>query len=267
MKLSIITINYTNFEGLQKTMQSVFAQTFTDYEYIIIDGGSTDGSKELIQQHSDKVAYWVSEKDSGVYNAMNKGIIKAKGDYLLFLNSGDWLVNKNVIELILKNEDGHYDIIYGNLERTFPDGRTDSVKMPSEVTFDFLMNATLCHPVTFIKHSLFGKFGLYDETLKIVSDWAFFLKNIVFSNLELKYKDINVVMFDMDGLSSKPENQLAILAERELVIKSLPNKITNLFYEFERTKHENVRLHSQANLNYQFKSLIKSHLRKIISKR
>ncbi len=87
LKLSIITINLNNLAGLQKTMQSVFEQTFTDYEYIVIDGGSTDGSKEYIEQHSDKLAYWVSEKDKGIYNAMNKGIIKAGGDYLLFLNS------------------------------------------------------------------------------------------------------------------------------------------------------------------------------------
>ena len=89
MKLSIITINYNNREGLKKTINSVINQTFRDFEYILIDGGSEDGSKEIILQHEAQFSYWRSEKDHGIYNAMNKGILAAKGDYLLFLNSGD----------------------------------------------------------------------------------------------------------------------------------------------------------------------------------
>ncbi|MDR2910496.1 MAG: glycosyltransferase [Bacteroidales bacterium] len=95
MKLSIITINLNNVAGLQKTIESVVKQTFTDYEYIVIDGGSTDGSADIIKQHANKITYWVSEPDKGIYNAMNKGIRVAKGEYCLFLNSGDWLINSN----------------------------------------------------------------------------------------------------------------------------------------------------------------------------
>jgi len=84
MKLSIITVNLNNAAGLQKTIESVITQTFTDYEYIIIDGGSTDGSVDVIKQHADKITYWVSEPDKGIYNAMNKGILQAKGEYCLF---------------------------------------------------------------------------------------------------------------------------------------------------------------------------------------
>ena len=93
MKLSIITINYNNREGLKRTIESVVNQTFTDFEWILIDGGSTDGSKELIEQYSNRFSYWVSEPDNGIYNAMNKGLRAAKGDYLQFLNSGDRLYN------------------------------------------------------------------------------------------------------------------------------------------------------------------------------
>ncbi len=89
MKLSIITVNLNNKDGLQKTIDSVISQTFKDFEWIVIDGGSTDGSKELIEKYSDYISYWVSEPDKGIYNAMNKGIKVAKGDYLEFLNSGD----------------------------------------------------------------------------------------------------------------------------------------------------------------------------------
>ena len=90
MKLSIITVNLNNLEGLKKTYESVVSQTFTDYEWLVIDGGSTDGSREFIEQHQDKFAYWCSEPDKGIYNAMNKGIVRAKGEYLNFMNSGDY---------------------------------------------------------------------------------------------------------------------------------------------------------------------------------
>src|SRR5690242_21925905 len=98
LKLSIITVNFNNAAGLQRTMDSAFHQTFTDYEYVIIDGGSTDGSKDLIKNHANKLVYWVSEKDNGVYQAMNKGIVRAKGDYLLFLNSGDYLLHERILD-------------------------------------------------------------------------------------------------------------------------------------------------------------------------
>ena len=90
-KLSIITINYNNLEGLKRTVESVINQTSKEFEYIVIDGGSNDGSGAYIESKSEHIDYWVSEPDKGIYNAMNKGIAKASGEYLLFLNSGDHL--------------------------------------------------------------------------------------------------------------------------------------------------------------------------------
>ena len=111
-KLSIITINLNNAAGLRKTIESVVNQTFTDYEYLIIDGGSTDGSVEVIKEFADKITYWVSEPDKGIYNAMNKGILKARGEYLQFLNSGDWLVDNEVLFRVFSLN--HFeDILYG----------------------------------------------------------------------------------------------------------------------------------------------------------
>ena len=97
MKLSIITINYNNLAGLQRTIDSVVCQTWHDYEWIIIDGGSSDGSKELIEQYQEYITYWCSEPDKGIYNAMNKGIDHAHGDYLIFMNSGDAFASKKCI--------------------------------------------------------------------------------------------------------------------------------------------------------------------------
>ena len=102
MKLSIITINFNNKDGLKRTIESVISQKFQEFEWIIIDGGSSDGSKLLIEEvarnNKKLVSYWCSEPDGGIYPAMNKGIDKAKGEYILFLNSGDTLHNKNVLQ-------------------------------------------------------------------------------------------------------------------------------------------------------------------------
>ena len=96
-KLSIITINYNNQSGLQRTVESIVNQTWKEFEYIVIDGGSTDGSAAYLESQNKIFDYWVSEKDLGIYNAMNKGIKAATGHYLLFLNSGDELLNDKVL--------------------------------------------------------------------------------------------------------------------------------------------------------------------------
>ena len=100
MKLSIVTINYNNLSGLQKTIDSVLQQSFKDYEWIIIDGGSTDGGKELLEKNQNHFAYWCSEPDKGIYNAINKGLSHATGDYIQFLNSGDWLYDSTILEKV-----------------------------------------------------------------------------------------------------------------------------------------------------------------------
>ena len=100
MKFSIITINYNNVEGLRNTIKSVVNQTYTDYEFIIIDGGSTDGSVEVIKEYANIITYWVSEPDKGIYNAMNKGIEVANGEYLNFMNSGDCFYNNDVLQKV-----------------------------------------------------------------------------------------------------------------------------------------------------------------------
>lgn len=217
IQLSIITINYNNAKGLQKTIESVVSQNYKNIEYIIIDGGSKDNSVDVIKEHEDIISYWVSERDSGIYNAMNKGIQKATGEYLLFLNSGDSLVCETVLEQLIKGEKGDTDLVYGDLIRTFSDGTQDFVEMPDFITVDRMMTQTLCHPVTLIHSRLFQEFGLYDERLKIVADWAFFFKVIVHGNATQKHKKVTVANFMMDGLSSLPESRSKINEEKDWV--------------------------------------------------
>ena len=220
-KLSIITINYNNRIGLLDTFNSVFSQTFTDFEYIVIDGDSDDGSIDLIKTSTDKISLWVSEKDRGIYHAMNKGIAQATGDYLLFLNSGDILDSVDVIQRMFKDEDGNVDLLYGDLRRKFPNGNTDIVLMPDELSFEYLLEGVLAHPATFISRRVFEKFGNYREDLKIVSDWAFTLKVFSKYSPSYKHKDIIVSSFNMDGISSDERNFKLIADERKKTIKSL----------------------------------------------
>ena len=176
-KFSIITINLNNDAGLQKTTQSVFGQNFKDFEYIVIDGGSKDGSIALIEANKDRLSYWISEVDSGVYNAMNKGIQKATGEYLLFLNSGDYLMHENILAEVATSLDGT-ELIYGNVFLIENSQKSWIGFYPAKLSFQHFVDGSLPHPCSFIKKSVFDKVGYYDEGLKIVADWKFFLHAI-----------------------------------------------------------------------------------------
>lgn len=213
MKLSIITINYNNLEGLKRTYDSVISQTCQDFEWIIIDGGSTDGSKEFIEEHQDSFAYWCSEPDKGVYNAMNKGIAKANGEYLNFMNSGDEYADERVIEEFIDTK-WEEDVILGD---AFFVGEFETEKIHPEeqdLDFDFIRNGGICHQAAFIKRVLFTHYGLYDESYKIIADWKFFIEVLMLHGQKYRHWDRKVARYDIYGLSSRLENQKLHIAER-----------------------------------------------------
>lgn len=186
-KCSIITVCYNNRDGLRQTAESVRRQTFTDYEFIVIDGGSTDGSAELLKEYSDIIKYGVSEKDGGIYNAMNKGIAQASGEYCIFLNSGDWFTDKDVLQRIF-SKGCTEDIIYGDIIRTL-NRKKKIVHYPDCLTFDHFYRriAVIHHQASFIKRSLFEKFGLYREDLYLNADWQFFFKSIALGKASTRH--------------------------------------------------------------------------------
>lgn len=215
MKLSIITINRNNVAGLEKTLKSVAAQTCKDFEHIIIDGASTDDSVEVIKHYVESTnnpspdthhhqIKWISEPDKGIYNAMNKGIRMASGDYIQILNSGDSLFDEHVVERMLAalEEKKYPEILYGNMIKQWPDGRTrcDCCER-GKLTMLSFYHGTLNHDSAYIRRSLFEKFGYYDENLKIVSDWEWYLKAIPLGGVQPVYVDLNVTIFDMTGVS------------------------------------------------------------------
>ena len=207
MKLSIITINRNNAAGLEKTLQSVTDQTFKEFEYIVVDGASTDGSVEVIKKYESKFAHlkWISEPDTGIYNAMNKGICMASGDYIQILNSADCLASGDVTEKMLSalEKAGNPSILYGNMIKYFPDGKkiVDKCFAGQEITMLGMFTGTLNHDPAYIRHDLFEKYGYYDETLKIVSDWKWYLQAIILGEEKPHYVDMNVTLFDMTGIS------------------------------------------------------------------
>lgn len=235
MKLSIITINRNNAAGLRKTIESVVSQTFTDFEYIIIDGASTDESVDVLKEYADKISFWVSEPDNGIYNAMNKGILKAKGEYLLFLNSGDWLYDEMVLDEIFKNE-VTADIIYGNTMITKDDGTGyKGGPCTDNITAYQLITSSMPHQASFFLRTLFDKYGKYDENYKIVSDWKFYFELIIMNNVSVKYLDIIVAFFDINGISNTMCD--TDISERKQVLSEfLPQKAID-DYEYA---HKNI---------------------------
>lgn len=218
-KLSIITINYNNLEGLKRTVEKVIHQTWQEFEYIVIDGGSTDGSADYLASQSENIDYWVSEPDKGIYNAMNKGIAKATGEYLLFLNSGDHLYSDEVLEenhefLTLQ------DIIYFNLQVIDRNNKFRK-NYPDQLSFSYFMKDTLPHPATFIKKGVFDMIGMYDESFTIVSDWKFFIESICKFNVSYTRIDKTLSTFYLDGLSSDLQNKALIVEEKQKILNTV----------------------------------------------
>lgn len=226
MILSIITINRNNAIGLEKTMHSVAAQIGGDFEYIVIDGNSTDGSVDVIRSFETSFGErlkWISEPDKGIYSAMNKGIEMASGAYLHFLNSGDCLASIDVTMRMTEALKSHDfpSILYGNMLKDMSGGRVmrDKGFAGKPITFFGFYTGSLNHPSSYIKKSLFEKYGRYDEPLRIVSDWKWFLQAIILGGEKPQYVDLDVTLFDMNGISEK--NKALGKAERRRVLDEL----------------------------------------------
>lgn len=243
MKLSIITINWNNAEGLRRTLESIAAQTNRNFEHIIVDGGSTDGSVDVIKEYESTIKQsvtihqstnqlkWVSEKDKGIYNAMNKGIRMAKGEYLLFLNSGDALENAEVVENFYK-ADIKTDIATGIEKET--NGHLIYPKKEEELSYSFFYDDTLMHQSTFIRRDAFERFGMYNEGNRIVSDWEWFFNALIRQNASYEPLDFVVALFDGDGISNSKRVLKAHNEEREGVRQRILPRVRRDYNELKR---------------------------------
>lgn len=220
MKYSIITVNYNNKDGLRRTIESVIHQTFRDFEYIVIDGGSKDGSVEVLKEYDQHITYWVSEKDKGIYNGMNKGIAKATGDYLNFMNSGDCFYNERVLEELSKIHCTE-DIIVGRDYHYNPkSGKGFATILPPRISMLTFYIQTLPHQSSFFKRELFTNTP-YDENLTIVSDIKFYIQKICVEGCSIKLIDEIICRREPDGIS-KARNDKRIAEHQSVLAEYLP---------------------------------------------
>jgi len=224
MQLSIVTINLNHAVGLRRTIESVLCQSFDDFEFIVIDGASTDSSAAVIAEYRNYIDFAVSEPDKGIYSAMNKGIVKSKGDYILFLNSGDYLEDE-VLERVF-SEINDEMIVYGDFY-TSKDGKRagQCFVQPDELTMLNFFGLSIQHNATFIRRSLFEN-ELYDEHYRIVSDRFFFIQKIIIENCTYKHLRFPVIYYELDGYASKEENQPLHLQEvADMLNHFLPQRV------------------------------------------
>lgn len=201
--ISIITVNKNHVSGLKRTIESVLMQTSKEYEYIVIDGASADGSAELKKEYP-QIDRFISEPDSGIYNAMNKGIKLAHGMYCLFLNSGDMLFHKDVLTDVIKklNECGGVtDILSCRLMLPGNDSY-----FPRK-NYDILHFQPGCipHQATLIRRELFKEIGFYREDYRLISDFIFFFKALCLKKVRFQTADIPFCSYEMNGLSTDRE--------------------------------------------------------------
>lgn len=234
MKISIITVCKNAENTIDKTIQSVINQSYSNIEYIIIDGASKDATLQVIERYKENISRLISEPDNGLYDAMNKGIAEATGEFLYFLNSDDILIHENVIDNAVKRlKNLQEDIIYGNV--LFINKKTGSGYLFQKEKLDkfFFYKKSLAHPSIFFRRSAFDKFGKFNTNFKIVSDYEWLLKAFI-RGLSFKHINIIVAVFYIGGLSSNPKYNLLHFSER--------NKVINEYFSYLEKIKFNIKL-------------------------
>lgn len=217
MKLSIITVCF-NEKEIERTCKSIAAQSCSDFEWLVIDGGSTDGTLEILSRYEKYITILISEPDSGIYNAMNKGIKLAKGEWLNFMNGGDEFADKEVVKdfFNLVSMRQNCDVIYANYNGILLQ-KKQTVEFSGNLDKYFWYQQTINHQSAFIKRDIFRRFGLYDESYRIAADWE---KWVVIANNDCRFSYWNRVVanFYLDGISAKQKEKLQ--EEKEKIHKA-----------------------------------------------
>lgn len=228
-KLSIVTVNLNQAAGLTQTFDSVRAQTFRDFEHIVVDGGSTDGSLEVIKARSDGLAFWVSEPDAGIYAAMNKGLRRAQGEYVYFLNSGDRLYSPDTLERVFAHEERGEDLLYGNTVRPDAAGNLYEHRHPDVLTVGVFWDFGVCQQAIFYRRELFAALGEFDESFQIAGDWDFDLR-VLMARRTTRHLPFPVAHYQGGGISTTRKDLAA--REKEIIWRRhLPEAV---YWDYER---------------------------------
>lgn len=221
IKLSIITVVYNACENLKLTIDSICGQRSQEFEYIVVDGGSTDGTVELIK-NCKRIDKYISEADRGIYDAMNKGISLAEGEIILFLNAGDKFYDENITLKVLKQlENNSFDIAYGDV--VLNDKKKLLKKQPEKLEDNYLLTNNICHQSMFFNKRIFEKIGFFDIEEKIFADYKLLLKAY---NLGRKFRHFNIIICEYDninGVSSKL-NKIESFKKRAEIVNEVCGK-------------------------------------------
>lgn len=219
-KISVVTVCYNAVNDIERTILSVINQTYPNIEYIIIDGGSKDGTMDVVNRYKDNIDVIVSEPDKGIYDAMNKGIDRATGEWINFMNAGDRFVNKNTIHSLASYFVKENKIVYGNIIKVYKKwkgyGKPLTKENPDAV--DFILNG-IDHQASFINSDLFKKYGLYSTDYQLASDWFFFMLVAGIKRERILYINKPLAYFYMNGISSHNQDRYA--EEQDLILKKL----------------------------------------------
>ena len=205
--ISIVTIVYNGARQLEKTIESVLYQTYPHIEYIIVDGGSTDGTLAIIKSYENRLAKWISEPDKGIYDAMNKGIDLATGKWINFMNCGDQFISENVVEKISKYLGEAHDIVYGDAIVLYP---TFNTKLKTTPVRKLWKGMSFCHQAAFVRTALMKEFK-FDLSYKVSGDFDFLYRMHV-AKKEFFHVKEDVCYYDYKEGTSK---KMVILSAKE----------------------------------------------------
>jgi predicted O-linked N-acetylglucosamine transferase (SPINDLY family)/glycosyltransferase involved in cell wall biosynthesis len=219
---SVITAVRNAKKTFSATAKSVLDQRGVDFEWIIVDGVSIDGTLDLIKAINDPRVDFISERDSGIYDAMNKGISRARGEYLCFMNADDQFFSESVLADIAAGIQNNTDIeiIYSNFVKVLDENKTEEFKYPFPINFEWLSRSNFCHQATFYRKSLFEKLGRYDVSFKLLADYKWNVQAIL-SGVKLGFFDSNACYFSLSGAHLLPSNQEIFTEERKQILEIL----------------------------------------------
>jgi len=241
MKISVVTVCRNSEQTIERTLQSVACQTCDDFEYIVIDGVSTDRTLEIIEKYKSHISKFVSEPDKGIYDAMNKGAKMAEGEYVVFLNADDVFIHENVLSLVVeKMKNKKADLYYGDL--VFLEKNTGKInnRKQDNVNNIYLCGGMLFHPAIFASKKIFEKIGYFDTNYRIAADYDWILNVVAKNKVTCEYLGMPITMFsDGDGASSNEKNRQKHKNERDEIqhkyFSSLFINIANLWYKSFRS--------------------------------
>ena len=256
MKVSIITVSFNAEKTIEDSIKSVLAQTYKNIEYIMIDGGSVDGTLDIIERYRNKIDYFISQQDKGIFNAMNKGIKASTGDILYFLNTNDYIFDEKVIEDVVKFfQKTKATMVFGDMSFIEDNGQEKERRIYSDVDKLFFINECICHQGVFYKREVFDMCGLYNEDYRLTADYDLNLNVIMKHNLKTRYFNRIIAKFTLGGQSnSHNDEDLKVLAQNE------KQEILSKYYKPHHFKMNKI-------LNKTFRSVARNpQLRRLVGK-